>query len=469
MGRDKDDSWLKHYDFILIDVLFVELSFLLAYWLKNKTFTMTEIYEVLFWVIFVVSLISGFMLDSYSKIIQRGYIQELKKVLKYCAFISIGLILGMFVLKTSEVYSRMIILIMYPISVVFVYISRLVWKRIVRNRIAQKKDNRNIFVISSINEMEEVLKGLDMPYKNYQVIGCSSYNDEDCIGKTINHIKIVANNRETILKFISDNVVDEIFINLPLDNDEARKMTDTFVNMGLVVNQKIAKYNFKDEHKNIQEFGSYIVMSSGMNFTTTRQLFFKRALDICGAIVGLILMGISYIIFAPIIKHQSPGPALFSQVRVGRNGRKFKIYKFRTMYMDAEERKKELMEKNKMNGFMFKMDNDPRIIPVGHFLRKSSIDELPQFWNILKGEMSLVGTRPPTVDEVAQYEIHHRKRLAMKPGLTGMWQVSGRSDITDFEEVVALDAKYICEWKLGLDIKILWKTVVQVLGGKGAV
>ena len=118
---------------------------------------------------------------------------------------------------------------------------------------------------------------------------------------------------------------------------------------------------------------------------------------------------------------------------------------------------------------MFKMDNDPRIIPIGHFLRKSSIDELPQFWNVLKGDMSLVGTRPPTVDEYKQYGIQHRKRLAMKPGITGMWQVSGRSDIVDFDEVVALDAKYIEGWTLSMDIRILWQTVMIVLTGKGAV
>ena len=139
------------------------------------------------------------------------------------------------------------------------------------------------------------------------------------------------------------------------------------------------------------------------------------------------------------------------------------------MYPDAEARKKELMEQNKMSGFMFKMDNDPRIIPIGHFLRKSSIDELPHFWNVLKGDMSLVGTRPPTVDEYEQYEVRHRKRLAMRPGLTGMWQVSGRSDIVDFEEVVALDAKYITEWTLMMDFKIIWRTVLIVLGQKGAV
>ena len=137
--------------------------------------------------------------------------------------------------------------------------------------------------------------------------------------------------------------------------------------------------------------------------------------------------------------------------------------------MDAEERKKELMKENKMNGLMFKMDDDPRIIPIGKFIRKYSIDEFPQFWNVLKGDMSLVGTRPPTVDEYEQYDLHHKVRLSIKPGLTGMWQVSGRSDITDFEEVVALDNKYIREWSIWLDIKILIETLGAVLGSKGSV
>ena len=193
-------------------------------------------------------------------------------------------------------------------------------------------------------------------------------------------------------------------------------------------------------------------------------------MDIVGAIVGLLITGIVTVFLAPALLIESPGPLFFSQVRVGKNGRRFKIYKFRSMYMDAEERKKELMEKNNIkDGLMFKMDDDPRIIKgIGHFIRKTSLDEFPQFWNILKGDMSLVGTRPPTMDEWDKYELHHRRRLAIKPGLTGMWQVSGRSEITDFEEVVELDTKYIEQWSIGLDIKILFKTVTVVFTGSGA-
>ena len=171
---------------------------------------------------------------------------------------------------------------------------------------------------------------------------------------------------------------------------------------------------------------------------------------------------------SPIIKKQSPGPVFFSQTRVGKNGRKFKLYKFRSMNVNAEAEKEALMEQNKMRGLMFKMEDDPRIFPVGKFIRKYSIDELPQFFNVLRGDMSLVGTRPPTLEEFEHYQIHHKARLGIKPGITGMWQVSGRSDITDFEEVVALDTHYISQWSLALDLKILVKTFQVVLTGEGS-
>lgn len=181
-------------------------------------------------------------------------------------------------------------------------------------------------------------------------------------------------------------------------------------------------------------------------------------------IVGVILSSPIMLVTAIAIKLDSPGPILFKQTRVGQNGRHFKMYKFRSMYIDAEERKKELLEQNELEGgVMFKIKDDPRITRVGKFIRKTSIDELPQFFNILGGSMSLVGTRPPTLDEVEKYETSQWRRISIKPGLTGMWQVSGRSNIKSFDEIVELDTEYIDNWTLGMDIKIIFKTILVLL------
>ena len=209
-------------------------------------------------------------------------------------------------------------------------------------------------------------------------------------------------------------------------------------------------------------------LTLGVTKINTAGLLYKRILDIIGRLVGTFLFLLMYPFVAIAIKLDSPGPVLFKQKRVGQHGRTFTLYKFRTMYVDAEERKKELMAQNIMKGPMFKIENDPRITRVGRFLRKTSLDEFPQFINVLKGEMSLVGTRPPTLEEVEKYELWHWRRLTLKPGITGLWQISGRNKITDFDKIVELDCKYLENWKFRDDIKIILKTIWVVLKRKGA-
>jgi len=197
-------------------------------------------------------------------------------------------------------------------------------------------------------------------------------------------------------------------------------------------------------------------------------MFYKRVLDIVVGTAGFLVFLAMYPFVAIAIKLDSPGPVLFKQKRVGKRGRIFTLYKFRTMYVDAEERKKELMEKNIMKGPIFKVKDDPRVTRVGRFLRRNSLDEFPQFINVLKGDMSVVGPRPPTPDEVEKYELWHYKRLSIKPGITGLWQVSGRNEISDFSEIVELDCKYLENWSIWLDIKIILKTILVVLQRRGA-
>ena len=193
------------------------------------------------------------------------------------------------------------------------------------------------------------------------------------------------------------------------------------------------------------------------------QLAAKRLIDIVGGIAGLMVFGFTAAIYARRLRRETGASALFRQQRVGRSGRLFTLYKFRTMYRDAERRFGDLLAFNEMKGPMLKLKYDPRVTPTGAKLRKSHLDELPQFWNVLKGEMSLVGTRPPTQKEVANYrEVHHR-RLSMKPGLTGLWQLNGNQQVNDFEEVVKLDCKYIDNWSLGLDFRIIMQTIRKVM------
>jgi len=199
------------------------------------------------------------------------------------------------------------------------------------------------------------------------------------------------------------------------------------------------------------------------------QLLAKQLIDFCGALLLLILCLPLLVLVSLIIKLTSPGPVFFKQMRCGLNGKPFVMYKFRSMITDAEQRKHELETLNEMSGPVFKVTNDPRVTPVGRFLRKYSLDELPQLINVLKGEMSLVGPRPLPVDEVKRFDdFAHRRRLSVKPGLTCLWQISGRNEVTDFKEWVRLDLEYIDNWSLWLDLKILFKTVPVVLMAKGA-
>lgn len=192
----------------------------------------------------------------------------------------------------------------------------------------------------------------------------------------------------------------------------------------------------------------------------------KRSLDILGAIVGLLITAIFFVPIAIAIYIDDPGPIFYSQVRCGHRGKTFRIWKFRSMVANADALK-HLVE-NEAQGLVFKNKNDPRITHIGAFLRKSSLDEFPQFWNVLTGDMSLVGTRPPTVDEVLQYQPHHWQRLEVKPGITGEWQVRGRSSVADFEDIVKMDLQYQAKWSVVYDVRLILETILAVLNRRGA-
>lgn len=480
MYRKKNSEWLKHLDFEILDIICLEIAFMVAYFFRHVglNFYMAKLYMRLCIVLVVIDIAVLFFTNNYKGIIQRNHWQELIAVAQHITVVEFLLLLFEYLAQETVILSRTVFLVSWWLAIALCFICRCTWKNFVRKRVMSEKNQASMLLITTENRLGELAAKLRQ--KNYREfrIGSVSILDDNAYGKdNIIEANIpIIYGKDTLLEYIRQNVVDEVFIDVYQDKKQLTELTDIFLQMGIVVHVGMGFLPENLPNAFMDRIGEADAITASINTATGWQLSVKRITDIVGAVVGLAIMGVAFIFVAPIIKRQSPGPVFFKQKRVGKNGRTFYIYKFRSMYMDAEERKKELMAQNEMQGLMFKMDNDPRIIGsekgpgkgIGNFIRKTSIDELPQFWNILKGDMSLIGTRPPTVNEYEQYDLHHKIRLSMKPGLTGMWQVSGRSDITDFEEVVRLDTEYIEHWSIGLDLKILFKTIKVVFEGEGS-
>ena len=471
MYKKENNSWLKHIDFVILDILCLQLAFILAYEIRVAKGIpyLNPLYENMAFVLVIFQLLVSFLGESFSGVLRRGFLIEMKCMIEHEICVMLLAVLYLFMSQQGVMYSRGAFTIMCTLYFFIAYAARIGWKKVIRSRKFAEGEKRSILIITTDAEAANVVKALrGDSYGTYHLAGVALL-DKNKTGSMIQRVPVVAG-ADDVTAYIHKNWVDEVFFALPEHVDIPKKIMKDCNRMGVVTHVQLAALNELGKNQVVEEIAGYMVLSSSINIVSSWQLLVKRLMDIAGGLVGCIFTGIIYIFIAPIMKVKSPGPVFFSQVRMGKNGKPFKIYKFRSMYMDAEERKKELMEKNNIkDGLMFKMDDDPRIIKgIGHFIRKTSLDEFPQFWNILKGDMSLVGTRPPTMDEWDKYELQHRRRLAIKPGLTGMWQVSGRSEITDFEEVVELDTKYIEQWSIGLDIKILFKTVTVVFTGSGA-
>lgn len=464
----KNSIW-KHMDFVVLDVIIMLVSYVGAFFMRHKSFSyVPELYYQIGLGLFFTYICWVIMATPYKGILRRRRWKELQSVLMMnVAFL--GVVTGyLFFAKHIEEYSRVTLFLFLVLDVVLTWMGRTALKVFLTARYRTDR-GRKWLVLASKKEAERVLN--QYYYKqqgDIEIVGLAILDGQ--ISDASQYPIPVMTTEEQMWEYLRISTVDEVLVgSFTSMEKEMRDILLMMVETGLTVHLDIGDLPLYLPNQTVNHIGEMTVITGAMKVIDPFQSFLKRVLDIVGSLVGLLITVVVSIIVIPAIKLDSPGPAFFGQERVGKNGRKFKMYKFRSMYIDAEERKKELMAKNKMDGLMFKMDNDPRITKVGAFIRKTSIDELPQFWNVLKGDMSLVGTRPPTVDEYEQYELLHKRRLSIKPGITGLWQVSGRSAITNFDEVVALDTKYIMDWNIVTDIKILLKTVQVVLKRKGAV
>jgi exopolysaccharide biosynthesis polyprenyl glycosylphosphotransferase len=268
---------------------------------------------------------------------------------------------------------------------------------------------------------------------------------------------------------LAREVIDEVFFVLPDNSHNIHPHLAACERLGITYRIVPVLYDPTEPHKlKVEVVQDVPTLAKIMVPFNPSGYIYKRIMDYAMGLVGCGVLLLMYPLTALAIKLDSPGPVLFTQLRVGRHGRVFTMYKFRTMCVDAEKQQDSLLSANEMNGAMFKLREDPRITRVGRILRRASLDEFPQFVNVLKGEMSIVGTRPPTVEEVEKYTPAQRRRLSIRPGITGLWQVSGRNRIHDFAKVVELDLAYIDNWRFWTDVRILVKTLYAVLRGSGA-
>lgn len=504
MNRKNDNGWLKHGDFILLDMLCMQISFIITYWIVSgfgNPYAKTR-YQYQAMVLVVSQVITILFTNQYSGILRRGIFKELLSVLKYMLLTLAIALVYLFLTKNSAVVSRL----QYGLTsiwfiVIAVIIRQLNKKRIVLHN-ANIRNRRSVVLVTGKDLVKDAMSKLNTGngWQDFFISGIIlldggeedilSYDGVNTMNQTIadadaagrgEPIPVVAMGDQAVHDLIH-GWVDEVFLLQPDGIEFPVNLLDSLMQMGIQISYTISSLSESDWFAtDIGSIGPYKVQTNSVRFVSAGQLIIKRLMDIVGGVIGCIITGILFLFVAPAIYIKSPGPIIFSQERVGQNGKPFRMHKFRSMYLDAEERKDALMTQNKISdGMMFKMDDDPRIIGsekknrkgkpagIGNLIRNTSIDEFPQFYDILRGRMSLVGWRPCTISEWEKYDMQHRIRASMKPGLTGMWQVSGRSSITDFNEVVRLDREYIENWSIWLDLKILLKTVIVVIKGHGA-
>lgn len=437
--------------------------------------TFLRYFSILSLLYFVINTITGYNKSFFKR---RLYSEAVIVFQEICIIVSTLILILFWSHSLSD--SHRLVIGFFAVIFFFVDIAlRTVTKAFLLKVFYNSKFSSKLLIVTDTANAEQVLKSLSN-YFDWSRAICGvcildgTYNVSSAADKSklpeIEGRQIVCS-RNNFLEYTSHNNVDEIFVivNSFYNDENLREQLVQIEEMGIKISVNIDLFNYAPtSYAKIDKIGSFHTVSISRNYHSYKEKFAKKVLDYTGGIVGFLIFCVAYLIFAPIIKLDSKGPVLFAQPRIGKNGRIFKCYKFRSMRSDAEELKKELMKDNEMSGLMFKMENDPRITRVGKFIRKTSIDELPQFINVLKGDMSLVGTRPPTVDEYEHYEPRHKARVSMTTGLTGLWQVSGRSNIKDFNDVVRLDMEYIDNWSIWLDIKIILLTIKVVLFGKGA-
>ncbi len=471
----KERAKLVSRTLYVADMVVTALSFFTAYWIRTnfRVYWETNLYPVeryysLFLIISPVWSVLLYYFGAYKSQRTVSFPSEMKLVWK--AVLVGGLFLGAVAFALKSYYlSRTLIVIFIAVNLISLTIERFVIRKI--SWIVRKSgyNYRNVAIVGINEAARDILQRItNSDYWGWRVVGFITETLEDEQKGAIDGYAIIGKLHD-LERIVKERVIDEVIF--AVSGKRLEELEDTFlmledhgINARIVANMfphVIAKLH-------LEELESVPLLTFTTTPTSDLALIAKRAFDIVvGALLFIVMLPVM-LISAGLIKITSPGPVLFRQKRSGLHGRVFTLYKFRSMYVDAEAKKKDLEALNEMDGPVFKIKDDPRVTAVGHFIRKTSIDELPQLWNVLKGDMSIVGPRPPIPDEVLLYKRWQRRRLSMRPGLTCLWQISGRNKVSSFDEWAKLDLRYIDTWSLGLDMKIFLKTIPVVIFRKGA-
>ncbi len=475
MYKKRKTGWVEHFDFKLIDVLAILSMFILIIVRYTPFTTMQLVSSIAILVLFV--LLFDIITGMNSDVMYRG-------VLKECAlsFLNMGISSGVILVYLKFValvpINRDMAILFYLASAGTDYIVKVVYKELVKKGLSVYNSKRKMILIGMDDNIDDFVRQIEKySFGQIDISGIVIIESEKYeVGDMIMGYPFISK-IDDLPDYLLKQWIDEVLMNLPsrrAPRDVIAKLTE----MGITTHRVIDFSMEEDNNKMVETFAGYTCLTESVRIMQSTSFFAKRVMDIIGGLIGSFITIILTIFIGPLIFITDPGPIFFTQPRIGKGGRVFKMVKFRSMYKDAEARKAELMKHNTISdGMMFKMDNDPRILGsgpdgkrkgIGWFIRKFSIDEFPQFFQVLTGDMSLVGTRPPTLDEWEKYGSSHRARMAIRPGITGMWQTSGRSDITDFEEVIRLDMEYIRKMDIWFDIKLIAKTVKDQFTGAGA-
>ncbi len=448
----------------LFDVCIALFSFCIAFYIRHKYISFNNEYIILI-ILFVPIWFIFFKLTSLSAFNRaKPYAIILLDYIIVNVLGSLLLFFIIFILKLESI-SRAVLFTFIPISIFINYFVRISIKEAFKYYRKKGYNTRNLLIIAdSTSEafIDEIIKNDFWGYK-IKVI----FTDSELItDKYINNYPVLPENTN-ISEFLEMEAIDEaIYLKENVDLEEVKKMLFTCDEIGVTFHVQSPLFNLIATKAHINYFGYIPFLTFSKQPTNYLALKIKSLIDYIVSFVALIVSSPFLLLIIILIKTDSKGPVFFKQTRVGRNGRLFKVFKFRTMVVDAEDLKDKLADKNEQTGPVFKMKNDPRITKVGKFLRKTSLDEFPQFINVLLGQMSIVGPRPPVPKEVEQYQRWQLRRLSMKPGITCIWQVSGRNKI-GFDDWMKLDLQYIDNWSLNLDFMLILKTVKVVFASDG--